>query len=280
MKQKIAMRRNMKMTKLWMVLITASSISFAQGISDEDFDGVPDAMDQCPHTPFLNEVDAYGCTTTILTLPNEAEYDSMTLTLGYGFSINEDLVGRERQDTGTIQLSYYKNHWSYSLKSGYYSHHTDSGMLDTTLKIKKRITLKKNLKLGLGMGIKLPTYQFTGNRTDYTLYSSLSYYPSRKLSFFGGYSHTFVQDQKVLTPLQDTNSGYVGTGYFFTPSLYANLSLGLSQSKFTNEETAVVIGSTLYYKINKEWFGTLSYSREIDHDRHDSLDFKIGYTFW
>ena len=268
------------MTKLSIALITASTISFAQGIADEDFDGVPDTMDQCPHTPFLNEVDAHGCTTTILTLPNEAEYDSMTLTLGYGFSINEDLVGRERQDTETIQLSYYKNHWSYSLKTGYFSHHTDSGMLDTTLKIKKRFTIKKNLKLGLGIGIKFPTYQFTGNRTDYTLYTSLSYYPSSNLSIFGGYSHTFVQDKQEVTPLQDTDNGYIGTGYFFTPSLYANLSLGLSQSKFASEKTATVIGSTLYYKINKTWFATLSYNREIDHTRHDSLNFKIGYTFW
>lgn len=268
------------MTKLWIAVVTLSTISLGQGISDEDFDGVSDAMDRCPHTPFLNEVDAHGCTTTILTLPNEAEYDSMTLTLGYGFSINEELVGRERQDTGTIQLGYYKNHWSYSLKTGYFTHQIKSGMIDTTLKIKKRFTLQKKLKLGLGIGIKLPTYRFTGNRTDYTLYSSLSYYPSRNLSFFGGFSHTFVEDQKVITPLQDTNSGYIGTGYFFTPSLYGNLSLGVSQSKFTNEKTTTDIGTTLYYRINKVWFGTLSYSREPDHARHDAFHLKLGYKFW
>ena len=273
-------QRSKMMTKLWTIFIIISTMGFSQGITDEDFDGVPDTVDQCPHTPFLNEVNAQGCTTTILTLPSETEYDSMTLVLGYGFSINEDLVGREVQNTGIIQLNYYSNQWSYSMMTRYYSHNTDDGMLDTILKIKKRIVLQKKLRLGLGIGIKLPTYQFTGNRTDYIFYSSLNYYPNRKLSLFGGYSHTFIQDKQLIMPLQDTNSGYIGTGYFFTPSFYANLSLGLSQSKFVDEEVAIIVGSILYYKINTKWFTTLSYSNQIDHDRHDTLNLKLGYKFW
>lgn len=275
------MKRNMMMTKKLLTLgLLASTLSYAQGINDEDFDGVPDSLDQCPHTPFLNQVNAQGCTTTILTLPNETEYDSMTLTLGYGFSTNEDLAGRQRQDTGTVQLSYYHNNWSYSLRSGYYSHDTNSGILDTTFKIRKRIKLTKKLKLGLGAGIKLPTYDFTGNKTDYTLYSSLSYYPTRSLSLFTGLSHTFVKDEKIITPLRDTNNFYIGTGYFFTKHFYANVTFGLSESKFTNEHVARSLGTTLYYKINKDWFTTLSYNREIDEEIHDSLNFKIGYKFW
>ncbi len=281
MRQKIDMKRSIMMTKKLLALgLLASTLSYAQGINDEDFDGVPDSLDQCPHTPFLNQVNAQGCTTTILTLPNETEYDSMTLTLGYGFSTNEDLVGRKQQDTGTVQLSYYHNNWSYSLRSGYYSHNTNSGILDTTFKIRKRIKLTKKLKLGLGMGIKFPTYDFTGNKTDYTLYSSLSYYPTHSLSVFTGLSHTFVQDEKVITPLRDTNNFYIGAGYFFTNKFYANLTFGLSESKFTNEHVTRSLGSTLYYKINKDWFATLSYNREIDEDLHDSLNFKIGYKFW
>lgn len=275
------MKRNMMMTKKLLTLgLLASTLSYAQGINDEDFDGVPDSLDQCPHTPFLNQVNAQGCTTTILTLPNETEYDSMTLTLGYGFSTNEDLVGREKQDITTVQLSYYHNNWSYSLRSGYYSHNTNSGILDTTFKIRKRIKLTKKLKLGLGAGIKLPTYDFAGNKTDYTLYSSLSYYPTRSLSLFTGLSHTFVKDEKIITPLRDTNNFYIGTGYFFTKHFYANVTFGLAESKFTNEHIARNVGTTLYYKINKDWFTTLSYSREIDEEIHDALNFKIGYKFW
>ncbi len=266
--------------KLLTVGIFASTLSYAQGISDKDFDGVPDYRDKCPHTPFLAQVNAQGCTTTILTLPEETEYDSLTLTLSYGFNINENLAGRQKQDITTVQLSYYHNNWSYSLRSGYYSHKTNNGMLDTSFTIKKRIRLTKKLKLGLGVGIKAPTYNFKGNRADYTLYSSLSYYPTRSLSFFSGLSHTFIKDKQIITPLKNTNNFYIGTGYFFTKHLYANVTFGLSESKFTNEHTARSIGTTLYYQINKKWFSTISYTTEIDEDVHNTFNIKVGYKFW
>jgi hypothetical protein len=261
-------------------LLMGITLAFGQGIIDEDFDGVPDSQDQCPHTPFLNQVDARGCTTTILTLPDDTIYDSMTITLGYGNSINEDLVGRERQDSAAIQISYYHNNWSYSLRSGYYSHHQSSGMLDTTIKIRKRFKLTKKLKLGVGAGLRLPTYQFTGNRTDLLLYSSLNYYPTRSLSLFGGLSHTFVRDRKITIPLRNTTSFYMGGGYFFSSHFYGGLSFGLAQSKFTNEHVIRSLSGTLYYKLNKKWFSTLSYYQEIDEDLHNAWSFKLGYKFW
>jgi len=253
---------------------------YAASFTDQDFDGVPDSLDKCPNTPFLNEVNAQGCTTTVLLLPEDTESESLTLNVGYGYSTNEDLVGRARQYLTNIQLSYYYNDWSYSLRTGYYHHNEGDGILDTTFKVKKRFKLTPKLKLSLGAGVKLPTYDFVGNKTDYTLYSSLSYYQSSSLSFFAGLSHTFVNDKKVVTPLQDTNSFYVGVGKFFTSNFYANISYNYSESKFIDEDAAQSLGSTLYYKINKKWFTTLSYSREFDHDLHDSLSFKIGYKIW
>ena len=271
----------MTMTKKIITLaLLVHTYSYSASIADQDFDGVPDSVDKCPNTPFLNEVNAQGCTTIVLRLPEETESDSLTLTLGYGFSTNEDLEGRTKQDTQKIQLSYYHDNWSYSIRTGRYSHNEGNGILDTSLKIKKRIKLTDTLKLGLGIGIKLPTYDFSGNKTDYTLYSSLSYYPNSSYSIFTGFSHTFIQDEKIITPLQNTNNFYVGLGHFFTPNFYVNLSYAYSESKFTDEHAAKSLGTTLYYKINKKWFTTLSYSRELDDDLHDSLNFKIGYKLW
>jgi len=271
---------NMMMTKQILALALLHVSMHAASINDQDFDGVPDSLDKCPNTPFLNEVNAQGCTTVVLRLPEETESDSLTLTLGYGSSTNEDLVGRERQDTAKLQVSYYHNNWSYSIRTGHYSHSEGNGLLDTSFKIKKRIKLNDDLKLGLGVGVKLPTYDFEGNKADYTLYSSLSYYPTSSLSLFTGASHTFIKDKQIFTPLQDTNSLYFGVGYFFTNDFYANLSYSYSESKFTDEHSARAVGSTLYYKINKKWFATFSYSREFDDDLHDSLNFKIGYKLW
>jgi len=271
----------MMMTKtITTFALLAYTLSYAAPINDQDFDGVPDSIDQCPKTPFLNTVNAQGCTEVVLLLPEETEKDSLTLTIGYGYSTNEDLIGRESQRTSKIQLSYYYDDWSYSVRTGYYTHNKGNGFIDTSFKIKKRFKLSKNLKVGLGIGVKLPTYDFIGNKTDYTFYSSLSYYPTSSLSVFTGYRYTFINDEKIITPLQDTHSTYLGVGYFFRHDFYANISYAYSQSKFTNEHSIKILGSTLYYKINTQWFTTLSYSREFDDDLHDALNLKIGYKFW
>jgi len=253
----------------------------AASASDQDLDGVPDTIDQCQDTPFLNEVNAKGCTTVILTLPEETESDSLNMTLGYGISTNEDLVGRATQHTAKFQMSYYRNNWSYSLRTGYFRHNKDQGKTDTVLKIKKRFKLSDDLKFALGFGIKLPTYDFQGNKTDYILYSSLSYHPTTDYSIFTGWTHTFIKDEKIFSSLQDTNSFYLGIGHFFTNNFYANLSLGISQSKFATEESNRIISSTIYYKINETWFTTLSYGREIDdEDAHNTFNLKVGYKIW
>jgi hypothetical protein len=256
------------------------TISHALSIEDQDFDGVPDAIDQCMHTPFLNQVDETGCTTKILKLPYETETDGLTIALKTGYSTNDDLIGRTNQRTTKIRATYYHNTWSYTLRTGYYIHNQDRGSIDTTFRIKKRIKVSSKMNFNVSATVKLPTYNFAGNKTDYTFAASLSYYPTSSISIFTGAGHTFINDEQIITPLQDTNYFYIGTGYFFTEKLYGNLSYNYAESKFTTEYTAHSLGTTLYYHINKEWFTTLSYSREFDEDLHDVLNFTIGYRVW
>jgi len=258
-------------------IVTASS---ALSIQDQDFDGVPDELDQCMQTPFLNQVDEKGCTTKILRLPYETETNGLTVALRGGYNTNDDFIVRETQRTTQIRLTYYDNTWSYTLRTGYYIKNRDRGSIDTTLRIKKRLELSPKLNLGLSASVKLPTYDFTGNKIDYTLSASLSYYPSGPLSFFTGFGHSFINDRQIVTPIQDTNYIYLGTGYFFTKNFYANFSYNYAESKFTTTHPAHSLGTTLYYKINQEWFTTFSYSRELDEDLHDSLNFTMGYKIW
>jgi hypothetical protein len=269
------------MTRILLLWLTLHSLSSAQSTIDQDMDGVPDTIDQCIDTPFLDEVDSQGCSTNTLKLPEEKDNDGLDISFGYGFSNNEDLIGRDTQYTTKVQITYYHNTWSYSLRTGYFKTDSDNGMQDTTLKIKRKFKLTKSLKLGLGLGVKLPTYDFIGNKTDYTFYSSLTYYPQSSLSIFTGVSHTFINDEQTITPLRNTNTFYIGTGYYFTSHFYANIAYSYAQSKFTTEHAANSIMSTLFYKINKKWFTTLSYSHEIDdEDLHNSLNIKFGYSIW
>ena len=293
------------------LLIYAGFVSsvFAESISDQDFDGVPDAIDQCPNTPFLCEVDSTGCTTSILTLPFETEKESLTMTLGYGFSSNNDLKNREVQHNSRVKISYYRDNWAYTLQTGYYTHNLDDGTLDTTIRVRKRIKINPQFTLSVGAGLRLPTYDFDGNKMDELLYTSLHYYPTSTLSFFAGYNFTRIGDDEVPTVLPETPSGdknsngttekdgnekkktyeglqntnkfYLGGGYFFTENFYMNLTYSDESNKFVSEHHIKAFSSSLYYKINEKWFTTLYYKYEIfDEDKHDNLLFTVGYTLW
>ena len=285
-----------------LVLSLLISLIYADNTKDTDFDGVPDYLDQCSQTPFLNEVDKTGCTTTILTLPFETSEESLDITLGYGYSTNEDLIDREEQRNTKLQMNYYNNNWSYSLQVGYYEHDLHEGSLDTVIRVKKRIKLNSEFVLSLGGGLRLPTYDFEGNKLDEVLYSSLHYYPSASLSFFTGYNYTYIGDDEVAPIVAETPSGdkdedgneeyvylglqnihkfYIGSGYFFTDKLYLNLLYSDESSKFVGEHRIRKVSTSIYYKIDEKWFATLNYSREVfDEDLHDNLIFRVGYHIW
>ncbi len=263
------------------VLLLLGLIFPLEAMKDQDFDGVADKVDECPNTAFFEKVDAHGCTIEILTLPNEIETYSLQLLTGYGVIVNEDLLGRDEQKIETLKMSYYRDNWSYSLGSGYYQYKDTKGTIDTTLKVKKRFSLTPILKFSLGGGVKLPTYDFQGNKTDYSFYSSLSYYPKKSLSFFGNYSYTFIQDESVNLELRDSEYLSGGVGYFFTKKFYANVSLSLVKNKFTSEHPTESLSSTLYCKFNKNWFSLVNYNQEIkDESTHRTYTIKVGYRVW
>ena len=261
-------------------LVLTQTYVYGIPFADQDLDGVPDTIDKCPNTPFLNAVNKQGCTTTILLLPQETESKNIILTLDYSHSTNEDLLGHTRQNLSSIQLSYYDKNWQYALKTGYYNNKQAKGTIDTTFKVKRRFKLSPKIHVNVGAGVRLPSYHFSGNKTDYTLYTSLNYYHTRSLSLFMGLNYTFINDVPQETSLQNINAYYLGVGKFFTPHFYMNISYNYSQSKFTNEHSSHNVGTTLYYKINQQWFTTLSYNREFDDDLHDALHLQIGYKLW
>jgi len=254
----------------------------AKSLEDDDMDGVPNHLDKCANTAFLTEVNAQGCATLSLVLPEEKASDSLDISMGFGFSNNEDLLDRDTQYTSKFQANYYLNNWRYSLAIEYFGTDDVQGLQDSILKVKRKFVLSKKLKFTLGMGLKLPTYDFLGNHTDYALYSSLIYYPISSLSLFGGASYTFINDDiDTGEELQNTHTFYLGTGYFFSKEFYANIAYSNAQSKFRSNHHAQAINGTLFYQINKKWVSTLSYSHEIeDDDLHNALNLTFIYSVW
>jgi len=275
------MKEGMMIRPIYLALLLTGTLC-AEEVADKDFDGVPDTLDACPNTPFLNQVNASGCTTAILRLPDETDHDSMTMTLSSGYENNDDLPGTTRQYRTKAQVNYYHNDWSVSLRSSYYTRDAyGDGFGDTTLKVRKRFRLTPELRLNLGAGLKLPTYDFPGNKTDYKLYSSLYYYPAKKISLFGGFNYTFIQDEEVMGELQNRSKLFGGVGYFFTDSFYANIGYAYEKSKYVSEHPEHSLSGTFFYQVTDSWFTSIYYKQDIlDEDLHDEFYFTVGYKFW
>jgi hypothetical protein len=273
---------NEMMTKLPILLFAATVLTYAaEPVEDQDMDGVPDNIDKCLNSPFLTEVDSNGCATQKLIFPKERDNGSLDVILGYGYSNNDDNIGRNEQHVTKLQATYFLNDWIYTLQTGYFTSDTNQGMTDTALKIKRRFKPTKNFKFALGAGVRLPSYRFEGNRADIMLYSSLIYYPASAVSLFAGFSHTFINDKEVSAPLQNINALYLGTGYFFTKEFYINASYSYSDTKFVNYHKIKTLSSTLFYQLDEKWFISCTYSRELeDYESHDAFSIRLGYSVW
>ncbi|MFK5976085.1 MAG: hypothetical protein QM493_06220 [Sulfurovum sp.] len=267
--------------KILLGVLLTTSLIWAD--TDSDMDGVIDRLDKCADTPFLSEVDASGCLTNTLTLidPDERGDDTLEVDIGYGISNDEDAIDRHKQNLITLQVGYYLNDWSYTIRTGYYRTGDDNDFSDTTLKIKRRFTLTDSLKLSLGGSAKLPTYEFAGNKTDYTLYTSIVYYPTTQFSLLAGWSHTFVKDTESINPIKDTDSIYLGVGYLYNKDIYTNITYTQVESKFAKKHTDKAIIATLFYTISPKYFTTITYSQEIGEDDIDNkISLRFGWRVW
>lgn len=264
--------------------------------ADLDMDGVPDESDVCKHTPFLDEVNEKGCSINRLLLPEEKENDSLDLILGYSKINDEESLNRGKENSVHAEINYYNDNWIYRLGTSYFENRGKKEMEDTLIGVKKRFILTNDLKLTTGMTIKLPTYNFQGNKTDLTFSTALNYYPLEKWAFYVGGYYTVVNDDDYIevedddddddespeiVSLNNSSTFYVGTGYFFSKKLYANISYGYLASKFKAVESIETVRSTIFYQVNNQWFTTFSYSRELNtEDLNKNFRFNLGYTLW
>ncbi len=262
--------------KIILILGTSILPSYAE---DLDLDGVPDSIDKCPDTPFTNTVDADGCTVSVLLLPDEKATDTTIAELYYRYTHDEESPN-ETGNIYTLQLSYYRNDWRFSLKSGMYRFDGKSGSLDTTLKIRKRFRPIRGLRLYPGLSLKLPTYDFEGNKMDIKASISASYSLRHDTTLFGGYSYTLVGDETNTRPLHNTHAGYFGAGYFFSDNVYADISFDASQSKYRDTSTHRSITTSLFYQFSPRLYLTAELTHEFDIPENVAFGISIGYRLW
>lgn len=266
------------MLKKALIFITAASLSLL-AYSDYDMDGVDDAIDKCPNTPFSELVDIEGC--TIKKLWSEQHFSVM-----YGISFSETNYATTKDtDTlsQTLQIDYYYEDFSFQASSSYYYTDDDNGMNDSFLGAYYKFSPSKELTLRVGGGVILPTYDtaLDNNNMDIMVSANFSYM-LENMNIFGGYSHTVINDDDVLgvVAYQNTDSFSGGLGFYPLNDLYVSGYYTNSESIYKDSDEIETLTLYTFYSIDKNWFTTFSYSYGLSDSASDnSIALHLGYYF-
>lgn len=266
------------MFKKALIFIMAASLSLL-AYSDYDMDGVDDAVDKCPNTPFNELVDARGC-----TVKKAWNKEHLSIIYGIGFS-EADYTITSNSDTisQSIQIDYYYNDLSLQASSSYYLSDNDSGLNDSFIGAYYRLSPSNELTIRVGGGVILPTYdtELDNNNMDVVVSSSFSYMLDN-INLFGGYSYTMVNDDDILgvVSYQDTHSYSMGAGFYARSDLYISGYYTTSDSIYKDTTDIETLSLYTFYSIDKNWFTTFGYSYGLSDSASDnSLTLRLGYYF-
>lgn len=267
----------------FLMLLVFSGSLFA---FDSDMDGVNDAKDKCPNTPFTDLVDIDGCTNK--SLAQNYHYD---IIVGLS-STSSDYTTLNKTDTlaTTIQADYYYKNFSVQAATGLYTErgesYSQSGLQDSFLGAAYQVFPTNDLSIRFSIGAILPTYDTTlnNNKTDYTAGVNLSYNLD-KLNVFGGYGYTLINDtdysdSTISVSYQNTHSYSGGVGYNITDKLYMSGAYNVSESIYVGVKKVETASLYAYYNIDENWFSTCSYAYGISESASQTyLAVKLGYFF-
>jgi len=239
---------------------------FAQPI-DSDLDGVPDNLDLCPNTPFLETVNKNGCSKQQLSKLKKINY---YFNLGYEVDEYKDY---KTSNLIFTQLSAKKDNLKasvyYSIKDDGYNDGYKSN--DLILSGYYYYNKFKNILLKFGAKIYLPTYY--NDKTDYALYIKGSY-------FYKNYSFSLSEKHKIYsesgTNDKDTFMASIGIFYdkiFLSPYAYTENSMYDSDKWYT------YAGVSVGYQINKKLNVLLDTSIDLDESENYTLTGSLGYSF-
>ncbi len=270
------------MKKIFLISILVNSYLFA-GI-DSDLDGVEDAFDKCPNTPFSDLVDKDGC--SIKSLENNVHYD---IIMGIGTSqMNYASGDKTDTTTTTFNANYYSGNITASVSSSYFSSRliasTDKGFNDTIISVNIKSASKDELVLQAGVGVILPTYKsgYNNEAIDYLGSIGFSYSLNKDYNLFGGASYTLINDTDIVNKVtyQNTKFFYGGLGYIISDASSINISYLSTDSIYSSTEAIISIAVGYFHQFNQHWFTMIDYRYGLSDSasKYDGL-LKLGYYF-
>ncbi|MEJ2468381.1 MAG: hypothetical protein P8Y51_04805 [Campylobacterales bacterium] len=202
---------------------------------DSDLDGVADASDRCPETPFELTVRADGC-------PAEAPEAPVMLVGGIGMTYTTGTYGgSETVDSLStdVTAAMYAGNFSLSILSGYYyygasdptvSDSDSGGMADTFAGAAYTVALSEKLSLTPGIHVKLATAgeEIGTGETDYGA-SVYGVYRFSGADVFALYGYTVTGDTKT-TKYRDVAFGSAGITLYPVKQGSVSLSYDYAQA--------------------------------------------------
>jgi len=271
------------MLKLFLLLTTLNLMLFAY--TDTDIDGVDDATDRCPNTPFYELVDSNGC-----SVSSTISHHKFDFIYGISFAQSDYIEDTTDIVSQTLQFDYYYKDFSLNLGTSYSisksPSYNDNTLNDSYISASYQFVPTKNLKIKTGIGLILPTYdsELNNNNMDYTATLSASY-ALEDMNVFMGYNFTQMNDDDVvntdITALyQNTNSYSAGLGFYPSQDTYLSTSYLLSDNIYVGGESVRTMSIYLYSTLKQNWFSTFNYAYGLSDSASDNyLSFKIGYNF-
>lgn len=253
-----------------MLLSPVITTVMASAYIDSDMDGVEDKDDLCLNTSMTDLVDTTGCTIKHLISPPH-----FSIELGLSQSSDDDYS----TTLPSLALNYRYEDFSLHFSTSYFNlksdTYRDNGLNDSYLNLYYKLYKSDKLSLTFGAGAIMPTYNGEDNRFDYTT-SLYGKYIIDNFSLSAGLGYTLMNDTNSSNALSYSVSGsYVWSGDFYSTLGYAN-----SESIYGSETNYESLYLRNYYKINKNWFTTLSLTKGLNSLSVDnSIGATVGYAW-
>lgn len=264
----------MRFQKLIFILLLFYTASFAY--TDNDIDGVDDAIDQCLNTPFDELVDEKGCSS------NESYHGTLTLKLGSDISFN---TFSDKTTNFNLFSNYRYNNWDISLSSSNYStydsfNEASSSAGDLYLSGGYLFKAKEfNTKVTLGTKLATADEDVGTGENDYFASVNFDYFVNQRQDIFLYYGYT-MSGNSTEADYEDYYSYSVGSGYAVNRKWYSSLSYDYSGSQYPDGEAYSSLSWFNSYEFTKQFFATLNYSNGLDDISYDhTISLKFGVRF-
>lgn len=236
---------------------------------DTDLDGVPDNIDICPNTPFLETVNKYGCSAQQI---QQMKKNKIKFNISAGYE-HDNYKNSKSSNLFFSSISAQKNNFKlalyYSVLDDGYNNGYKSNDLITSFKYYNYSLTNTALKFELKA--YLPTYY--NDKTDYAFLIGGTY-------FFNNFDIGFSEKHKIYgesgTNAKDTITAFADFPYkklLISPYAYTE------NSAYDSSTWYKYAGITLFYQASKKIGISIDSSIDLEENQNYTVDGSISYNF-